>query len=337
MTRYVNSSFKARRSILIAASATAMTLTFPAFAAESSYPDRAIKLVVPYTPGGATDVIGRVVAQKLAISLGQPVVVENKAGAAGNLGAAFVAREKPDGYTLLLGALTSHSISSVLQPSTAGFTMDKSFAPIAIVGRVPLVITVGPSVKAANLAEFINLAKSKSKDGGLNYGSSGNGSPQHLAAELFKRQTGVSLTHVPYKGSTPALNDLMGGQVDVVFDTLPATQAFIKGGRLRGLAATTPQRLPALPDMPTASEAGVKDFEVTSMFGVLAPADTPAPVLAKLSAVMKEVMALQDVRDALAAQGAMPTYSTPDEAKSQIRDEVARWSKVIKEANIKAD
>lgn len=303
-------------------------------AAAAGYPERAIKLVVPYPPAGATDIIARAVGQKLSAMLGQPVVVENRAGAAGNMGAAAVAKEKPDGYTLMLGALTSHAINSVLQPSTAGFTMD-SFAPVSIVGRVPLVVTVGASTKVNTLAELIALAKAK--QGGLNYGSSGNGSPQHLTAELFKRQAGVALTHVPYKGSSPALNDLMGGQVDVVFDTLPAVQAFIKSGRLRGLAITTAQRLPTQPELPTAAEAGVKDFEVSSMFGLLAPANTPAPIIAQLSATLKDIMALQDVREALAAQGVLPIFTTPDSARAQIRDELARWTKVIKEADIKAD
>ncbi len=304
-------------------------------AANAGYPARPIKLVVPYTPGGATDVIGRVVGQRLSLALGQPVVVENRAGAAGNLGAAAVAKEKPDGYTLLLGALTSHSINSVLMASTAGFTMDKSFAPIGVVGRVPLVVTVGPSVKSANLAELIALAKTR--PAGLNYGSSGNGSPQHLAAELFKRQAGVPLTHVPYKGSTPALNDLMGGQVDVVFDTLPATQGFIKGGRLRALAVTTAQRVPSIADIPTTAEAGLSGFEVTSMFGLLAPAGTPAPIVARLSGALKEVMGQQEVKDALVAQGAMPTFTTPAEARAQIAEEVARWSAVIRQAGIQPD
>lgn len=303
--------------------------------AYAAYPDRPIKIVVPYTPGGATDLIGRVVAQKLSVVLGQPVIVDNRAGAAGNLGAAAVAKENPDGYTLLLGALTSHSINSVLMASSAGFTMDKSFAPISIVGRVPLVVVVGPSIKAANLAELIAAAKAKPDS--LNYGSAGNGSPQHLAAELFKRQAGVSITHIPYKGSTPALNDLMGGQVDVMFDTLPAAQAFIKGGRLRALAITTAQRNPGIADVPTATEAGLKGFEVSSMFGLLAPAATPKDVMARLSAAMKDIMSMQEVKDALAAQGATAVYTTPDEAKVAIRDEVARWSKIIKDANIKPD
>ncbi|WP_441622792.1 MULTISPECIES: Bug family tripartite tricarboxylate transporter substrate binding protein [unclassified Cupriavidus] len=321
-----------RRRLLIAAVVIGGNMLFPALA-RADYPDKPIKLVVPYTPGGATDVIARVIGQKLSMSLGRPVVVENRVGAAGNLGAAYVAKERPDGYTLLLGALTSHSINSVLLPSTAGFTMDKSFAPIAVLGRVPLVVTVGPAFKGKTLAEFI--AAAKAKPGGMNYGSSGNGSPQHLAAELFKRQAGVDLTHVPYKGSSPALNDLMGGQVDVVFDTLPATQSFIKGGRLRALASATPQRV--LPDVPTASEAGLSGFEVSSMFGLLAPAGLPAPIANKLSAALKDILAQAEVKNALTEQGVIPVYTTPDEARSQITAEVARWSKVIKEANIKAD
>ncbi|WP_219214393.1 Bug family tripartite tricarboxylate transporter substrate binding protein [Variovorax boronicumulans] len=322
-----------RRGAMLALSSLLTVAALPAMA--QTYPDRPIKLVVPYTAGGATDVIGRVVGLQLAKALGQPVVVDNRAGAAGNLGAASVAREKPDGYTLLLGALTSHSINSVLQPATAGFDMDNSFTPISVVGRVPLVVVVGPSVKASTLKEFISLARSK--PGGLNYGSSGNGSPQHLAAELFKRQADVQITHVPYKGSPPALNDLMGGQVDVVFDTLPATQAFIKGGKLRALAVTTATRQAAIPDVPTVAEAGLEGVEVTSMFGVLGPAGLPEPILAKLSAALKEAMDKKEVRDSLLAQGAAPVYTTPAETRLQIQAEVARWSKVIKDAGIKAD
>jgi tripartite-type tricarboxylate transporter receptor subunit TctC len=301
----------------------------------AAYPDRPIKIVVPYTPGGATDLIGRVVAQKLSVALGQSVIVDNRAGAAGNLGAAAVAKENPDGYTLLLGALTSHSINSVLMTTHAGFSMDKSFAPISIVGRVPLVVAVGPSVKAAHLSEFI--ATAKAKPGSLNYGSSGNGSPQHLAAELFKRQAGVQISHIPYKGSSPALNDLMGGQVDVVFDTLPATQSFIKSGRVRALAITSAQRNPAIPEVPTTTEAGLKGFEVSSMFGLLAPAATPKEVIARLSTAMKDIMAMSEVKSALAAQGATAVYTSPDEARTAIQDEVARWGKIIQDAHIKPD
>jgi len=323
-----------RRALSLRLAALAALGALP-MAAHAAYPERAIKIVVPYTPGGATDLIGRVVAQKLSLVLGQPVVVDNRAGAAGNLGAAAVAKETPDGYTLLLGALTSHSINSVLMAGSAGFNMDTSFSPITIVGRVPLIIAVGPSVKAANLGEFI--AAAKARPGTLNYGSAGSGSPQHLAAELFKRQAGVSITHVPYKGSTPALNDLMGGQVDVLFDTLPAAQAFVKSGRLRALAINSAQRHPAIPDVPTAAEAGLKGFEVSSMFGLLAPAATPRDVVVRLSNAMKEVMSQQEVKDGLAAQGATPIYTSPDEAKAAIAEEVARWTRIIREANIKPD
>lgn len=329
-----SATFTARRAFVLGASALAFLGGWPGWAC-AGYPDRPIKIVVPYTPGGATDLIGRVVATKLSVTLGQPVIVDNRAGAAGNLGAAAVAKEVPDGYTLLLGALTSHSINSVLMASSAGFSMDKSFAPIAIVGRVPLVVVVGPSVKAANLGEF--MATAKAKPGSLNYGSSGNGSPQHLAAELFKRQAGVSITHIPYKGSTPALNDLMGGQVDVVFDTLPATQSFIKSGRLRALAIASGQRNAAIPDVPTAHEAGLKGFEVGSLFGLLAPAATPREVIARLSQAMKNIMATKEVKDALAAQGANALYSSPEEARAAIKDEVESWSRIIRESHIQPD
>lgn len=325
----------ARRSLLSAAVAIGLIGSMPARANDAAYPERPVKLIIPYTPGGATDVIGRAIGQNLSVKLGQPVVVENRAGATGSVGATAVAREKPDGYTLLLGALTSHSISSVLYASTVQFDMEKSFAPVSIVGRVPLVITVGPSVKATSLADFIALAKSK--PGQINFGSSGNGSPQHLAAELFQREAGVKLTHIPYKSSAPVLNDLMGGQIDMVIDTLPATQPFIKSGRIRALATATPQRLASLPDVPTAEEAGVKGVEVSSMFGLLAPAGTPLPIITKLNAALKDIMSQQDVKASLAAQGAMAIYTTPDEARQQIRDEVARWTRVIKEANIKPE
>jgi len=310
-----------------------MACATPAHA--QSYPTRPVKLIVPYPPGGATDVIGRVLAQQLTSALGQPVVVENRAGAAGNVGAAAVAKEKPDGQTLLMGALTSHSISSVLYGPKALFNMKTDFEPIAIVGRVPLVITVGPSVKSANLAEFIALAKSR--PGALSYASSGAGSPQHLAAELFQRQAGVKLLHVPYKGSSPALNDLLGGQVDVIFDTLSATQAFIQGGKLRALAVTTAQRVPSLPAVPTASEAGLSDFEVSSTFGILAPAGTSQPIVDKLSGAIKSALAQQEVKDMLIAQGATPSFSTPEQTRVAVQSEVARWEKVITASQIKLD
>ena len=311
------------------------SLTLATSAAFAEYPDKPIRLIVPYPPGGATDVIGRVMAQKLSTALGQTVIVDNRAGATGNLGAAVVAKEKPDGYTLLMGALTSHSISSVLSAATAQFDMEKSFAPVAIVGRVPLVFVVNPGVKANTLAELIALAKAK--PGSIAYASSGNGSPQHLAGEMFQRRVGVTLLHVPYKGSGPAMTDLIGGQVQMMIETAPAAHGHIKAGKLRALATATATPIPSLPGVPTAPEAGLKGFDVSSMFGILAPAGTPAPIIAKLNATLKGILDQQDVKDSMLAQGANATWTTPEQAALAIRAEVSMWTQVIKDGNIKGD
>ena len=313
----------------------AASLALASGAAFAEYPDKPIRLIVPYPPGGATDVIGRVMAQKLSTALGQTVIVDNRAGATGNLGAAVVAKEKPDGYTLLMGALTSHSISSVLSAATAQFDMEKSFAPVAIVGRVPLVFVVNPGVKANTLAELIALAKAK--PGSIAYASSGNGSPQHLAGEMFQRRVGVTLLHVPYKGSGPAMTDLIGGQVQMMVETAPAAHGHIKAGKLRALATATATPIPSLPGVPTAPEAGLKGFDVSSMFGILAPAGTPAPIIAKLNATLKGILDQQDVKDSMLAQGANATWTTPEQAALAIRAEVAMWTQVIKDGNIKGD
>jgi tripartite-type tricarboxylate transporter receptor subunit TctC len=321
----------------IGAAVTLSALCLVALQARAQdYPNKPVKLVVPYPPGGATDVIGRVMAQKLSTTLGQQVVVDNRAGAAGSIGASAVAKSTPDGYTLLMGALTSHSINAVLYgPQQSGFDIEKSFAPISIVGTVPLVFVVNPSVKAANLTELVALAKAN--PGNVTCASAGNGSPQHLACELFQRTAGVKMLHVPYKGSGPAMTDLIGGQVQTMIETAPAAQAFIKSGQLRALATTTAQPVSTLPGVPTAAQAGMKGFEVYSMFGIAAPAGTPAPVIAKLSGALKGILAQQEVKDNLLAQGAVATWTTPEEAAQAIRDEAARWGKVVKEGNIKPE
>lgn len=336
MTNHPTFSHSKRSSLAHMALLGAAALFAPlANAQESPYPNKAIRLIVPYTAGGATDIIGRTVGQELSKVLGQPVVVDNRAGAAGNIGAAAVAREKPDGYTLLMGAMTSHSINSALMGPAAGFDMVKSFIPVAIVGRVPLVFVVHPNSKYKSLQQLIDGAKAN--PGKLNYASSGNGSPQHLAAEMFKREIGATITHVPYKGSTPALTDLMAGQVDFMIDTVPAAQNFIKGGKLVALATTTAQPVSALPNVPTSTAAGLKGFDVSSMFGIAVPAKTPDPVVARLSAALKTVMDQPAVKDTLAAQGAVASYTTPKEAADAIAREVAMWAKVIKDGNIKPD
>jgi tripartite-type tricarboxylate transporter receptor subunit TctC len=323
-----------KRVFLAGLAATAVwALAVPATAQD--YPSKPIKLIVPYPPAGATDVIGRVMAQKLSVALNQQVIVDNRGGAAGSIGAAAVAAAVPDGYTLLMGAMTSHSISSVLNKKSVSFDMEKSFAPIAMVGTVPLVFVVHPSVKANTLSEFIALVKSK--PGTMSVASSGNGSPQHLAAEMFQRVAGVQMLHVPYKGSGPAMTDLIGGQVNAMIETAPSAQAHIKSGKLRPLASATKERVPTLPEVPTATEAGLKGFEVSSMFGIAAPAGTPAPIIAKLNAALKSILSQQDVKDSMLAQGVFATYTTPEEATIALQNEIAKWSKVIREGNIQPE
>lgn len=312
--------------------AAALSATLPAWAED--YPSKPIRLIVPYPPGGATDVIGRVVAQKLSSALGQQVVVDNRGGAAGSIGAAAVARAAPDGYTLLMGALTSHSINAVLYGTAAGFDIEKSFAPVAIVGSVPLVFVVHPSVKAQTLPELIALAKAS--PGTLTFASSGNGSPQHLAGEMFQRAAGVKMLHVPYKGSGPAMNDLVGGQVLTMIETAPAAQPLIKAGKLRALATATAQPVASLPGVPTAAQAGLQ-FEVSSMFGILAPAGTPAPIVQRVNAALKDILGQPDVVENMLAQGVIAGYTTADEAGQAIRAEAAKWSKVVREGGIKAE
>lgn len=325
---------RARRLLLAGLAASAVLgVALPVLAQD--YPNKVIKLIVPYPPGGATDVIGRVMAQKLSGALGQQVIVDNRAGAAGSIGAAAVAAAAPDGYTLLMGAMTSHSISAVLYKKVVNFDMDKSFAPVAIVGSVPLLFVVNPSIKANTLPEFIALAKSK--PGKLSFASAGNGSPQHLAGEMFQRIAGVQMLHVPYKGSGPAMTDLMGGQVDSMIETAPAAQAHIKAGKLRAIAAASAQRVATLPEVPTATEAGLKGFEVSSMFGIAAPAGTPAAIIGKLNLALKAILSQQDVKDSLLAQGVIASYTTPEEATVALHNESAKWTKVILDGNIKPE
>ena len=323
-----------RRTLLGAAAlASALLCAFPAHA--QAYPDKPVKLLVPYPPGGATDVIGRVLAQKLGAALGQQFVVDNRAGAGGSLGAGVVAKSPADGYMLLMGALTSHSINAALSPATVPYDINKSFAPVSIVGTVPLVFVVHPDVKAKTLAELIALAKAQ--PGKLAFASAGNGSPQHLATEMFKRVAGVDVLHVPYKGSGPAMIDLVGGQVQAMIETAPAAQGQVKAGKLRALATTTTQAVASLPGVPTAAQAGLAGFELSSMFGIAAPAGTPEAIVNKLNATLKTILADPEVRESLLAQGAIATWTTPAEAAKAIQAEFAKWDKVIKDGNIKTE
>ena len=315
-------------------------LTLPAVAqndsANKNYPDKPIRLVIPFPPGGATDVIGRIMAQELSKTIGQQVVPDNRAGDSGNIGADMVAKSAPDGYTLLMGALTSHSINSNLDKDKIKYNLEKDFTPVAIVGVVPLVFVVNPSVPVKNMKEFIAYAKAN--PGKLTFASSGAGAPQRLAMEMFRYQLGLDLLHVPYKGSGPAMTDLVGGQVLSMSETVPAALQFIQAGQLRALAVTTNKRISQLPDVPTITEAtGLPNFDVVSMFGIEAPAGTPKPIVNKLSAEIKTILQRPDVQERMLAAGVYVNYLSPAESSKRITRELNMWAKVIKDANIKAD
>jgi tripartite-type tricarboxylate transporter receptor subunit TctC len=299
------------------------------------YPSRQVTMVVGYPPGGAVDAVGRMIAQRLGDSLGKPVVVDNKSGASGNIGAQFVAKAAPDGYTLLVAPLTSYAMNSLLLPASTGYHLDKDFAPVSLVGYLPLVLMANEAVPATTPAQLVAIAKAKPAS--LNYASSGNGSIEHVAGEMFKRQAGVSLLHIPYRGAAPAMTDLLAGQVQVMFATAATAMANMKSGRIKPLMVATPQRIAALPDVPTAREAGFPGFEVASTYAVLAPAGTPPAVVRRLNQEIAKIMQVPEVRQRFQTLGIEAMVSTPEEAGVRVNAELVKWGQVIKAANIKAD
>ncbi len=319
--------------VLLSLSVLLMSATLMVPLMAQDYPAKPIKLIIPYPPGGATDVIGRIVALKMSEALGQQLIVDNRAGATGSIGAGAVATAPADGYTLLLGALTSHSINAALQPNLS-FDLARDFAPIGVVGQVPLVFVVNPKMPVKTLKELMAYTKANP---GVSYASSGNGSPQHMAGEMFKSMTKLDMLHVPYKGSGPAMNDLVGGQVQSMIETMPAALPHIKAGSLRPLAVALPARSNNLPDVPTAGEAGLPDFIVTSMFGLLAPAKTPPAIIAKLSAALEKVLALPDTQARMDAQGVVIGYLNPADSTKRIKAEIDKWTKVAKDGHIKLE
>ena len=300
--------------------------------AMAQYPNKPIRFILPF-PGGATDFLGRVVGQRLAEALGQPVVIDNRPGAGGNLGIEIAARSAPDGYTLVLVA-PNVTISPSLYRKL-NYDPVRDFAPVTPVATVTMVIITHPALPAQTLKEFIALAKSK--PGQLNYGSGGSGTSLHLAGELFKITAGVDLVHVPYKGASVAMNDVIGGRLDSLFIGIPAPAPHIKAGRLRGLAVLASQRSPVLPEVPTATEAGLPGFEVTTWYGVLAPAGTPKDIVARLNREIVRIMNAPDTKERLAVVAADPMTSSPEQFSAYIKQEIARWSKVVRTAGLRAD
>nr|WP_232344691.1 MULTISPECIES: tripartite tricarboxylate transporter substrate binding protein [Cupriavidus] len=298
-----------------------------------SFPARPVRLVVPYPPGGPTDIVARVVGQKLSERLGQPLVVENRPGAGGNIGAEAVARAAPDGYTLLV-ATTAHAINMTLFRKP-GYDTRKDFAPVSLLTRGPLVLVTAPATPAANVAELIAMARTR--PGQLTFASSGNGQSTHLAAELFNSMAGVRMTHVPYKGSAPALTDVMGGQATVMFDTMLSAMPFVRDGKLRALAVTGAQRSPAAPDTPTIAQSGLPGYEATAWNALLAPAGTPPAVLETIAAALKSVLDDADVRARFATQGFAAEWTSPPATAKFLDQEIDKWARVVKASGATID
>jgi tripartite-type tricarboxylate transporter receptor subunit TctC len=315
------------RKTIIACLLAAMAM--PALAAENaqSYPSKPIRLVVPFTPGGSTDILARVIGIKLTEAWGKQVVIDNRPGAGGNIGVDLVAKSPPDGYTLVMGHIGTFGVNPTLYPKLP-YDPIKDFQPITLVALVPNMLSVNPALPAKSVKELIALAKAK--PGTINFGSGGNGSAAHLAGEYFKLMSKTEITHIPYRGTSPAVTDLIAGQIQMIITGVPPTLNFVKTGKLRALAVATSKRLALLPDLPTIAEAGVPGYEATQWYGVLTPAGTPKPIVAKLNAEMAKAIKGPDVREKLAADAAEPVGNSPDEFGAFIKKEIARWAPVVK-------
>lgn len=321
-----------RRQFLYTAAGLSLAVADTAFA--QAYPQRPITVIVPYAPGGATDIIGRVIATEMSNTLGQRLIVDNRAGAGGSIGAQAASRASADGYTLILGALTSHSINMTFQ-AKPGFDLKKDFAPIGLAGNVGLALVVHPSVPVKTVPELIALIKASPQD--YSCATSGQGSPQHLSAELFNLKAGLKMPLVPYRGSGPAMTDMVGGQVKIMFDTIPAVLQYVKAGSLKAIATTGREPSNFMPDVPTVVSQGLEGFEVSSWFGMLAPADTPKAIIDQLNAEMNKALQSQKVKDALALQGVDPKPSTPAEASKLIESEITKWGDLMRATGIKPE
>jgi tripartite-type tricarboxylate transporter receptor subunit TctC len=312
-------------------SATLLSLAAASAFAQGAWPSRSVTLVVPFPPGGGTDTGARIVAEQLSKKWGQPVLVDNKGGAAGQIGADVVAKARPDGYTILMGNIGTQAINPSLYPKMP-YDPDKAFAPIALVAELPLAMMVNPNVPATTVKEFIALAKAQ--PGKLSYSSSGAGGGPHLAAEMFKDATGSYILHVPYRGGGPAIGDLLAGHVQLSFMTVLEASGHIKAGKLRALAVTSDKRVSALPEVPTLAEAAVPGFNSISWIGLLAPAGTPRDIVDRISADVREIVARDDVKDRLVQLGAVPAANTPAQFSALIDNDRKRYAQIIKDRKI---
>jgi tripartite-type tricarboxylate transporter receptor subunit TctC len=311
---------------------SALALGAPSLA--QTFPDRTITLVVPFAAGGSTDLVARVIAEKMSGDLGQQVIVQNVAGAGGNLGAANVARADPDGYTILMGTVATHALNPLVL-KTKPYDPEKDFAPISLLVVVPNVLVVNPELPAKTVQELVALLKASPDQ--YSYASSGNGTPLHLSGELFKKMAGVNMQHIPYKGAGPALNDVIGNQVPIMFDNLPSSSGHIKAGTLRALGVTTTERAPSFPDVPTIAESGVPGYETYTWNALFAPANTPQPVVARLNEAAKKALADPAVVERMKEFSAKIVGSTPEELDAHVKAELAKWTPIVRDANVQME
>lgn len=324
-----------RRRILAAGIATSIAMVAaPAVLAQSNYPNRPIRLVVPFPPGGGSDYMGRAIQVHLSERLKQPVVIDNRGGAGGTVGTDMVAKAAPDGYTLVLGSVATHAIAPALY-ARLPYDPIKDFEAIAPIGSMPHILVVHPSLGVSTARELIDMVKAKPNV--ADYASAGSGSVGHLTVELFKSMTGIQMQHIPYRGSGPALSDLAGGQVKIMFDTLPTGLPLVKAGTVRGLAVSGTQRAAAAPDIPTLAEAGVPGFEVLGWYGVFAPAGTPREIVQRLSAEINAVTATPELRKQMLGQGADAMSGTPEKFSGYVRSEVGKWGKVVRDSGARVE
>ncbi len=313
--------------------ALCLALGFALEAAAQAYPAKPIRFIVPFPPGGSADILARAIGQKAGEGLGQSLIIENRPGAGTAIGAEALAKSAPDGYAIMIGTVSSHAINPALNPKLP-FDPVKDFTPVSLVASIPFAMIVHPSVPAKTVEEFVALARAK--PGTLNYSSAGSGTSNHLAGELLKSMAGIDIVHVPYKGSAPALNDLISGQVALMFDLVLTAAPHVKSGAVRGLAVTSAKRSSVLPDLPTVAES-IPGYEVSAWFGIFAPAGVPQPVVQRLNAEFVKALREPDLRQRLASQGAEPITSTPEEFAAYLRSEIDKWAKVVKVAGMKPD